>query len=61
MVEWLDGDVTAALPVIRRAYEDFRGGPLRYTLLWLAIEVGDQPLIDELHGTISATRVERLP
>lgn len=60
MVEWLDGDLTAALPVIRRAYEDFRGGPLRYTLLWLAVEVGDQPLIDELYGTISATRVGRL-
>jgi|GEM_PF-6109166 len=60
-LSWLDGDVSAALPVVKDAYDDFRGGPLRYTLLWLAIEAGHGSLIDEFYDTINGRRIERLP
>lgn len=59
--EWLAGDVTRALPVMRRAYDDFRGAPLRYSLLWLAAEADEHELVDELYETITPTRVGRLP
>ena len=61
LIDWLDGEPARALPVMRSTYDQFRGAPLRYTTLWLAVEAGEDALVDELLDTITPARVHRTP
>lgn len=61
LIEWLEGAPERALATVKGTYDDFRGAPLRYTLLWLATEAGEEQLAAELYETITAKRVQRTP
>lgn len=61
LIEWLEGTPERALDVVRSTYDDFRGAPLRYTTLWLAVEAGATTLTGELLATITPPRVHRTP
>lgn len=61
MIEWLDGDPTIALQLTKQRYDELRGAPLRYTLLWLAVAGGWTDVVDELRPNATPERIARLP
>lgn len=61
MIDWLDGDPTASLPLVQRRYEELRGAPIRYTLLWLAAAHGIDDVTAELREHATSERIARLP
>ena len=61
MIEWLAGDPSVVASLAKQRYDEMRGGPLRYTLLWLAAESGWHDEVAELQPNATPERIARLP